>query len=130
MAYSNINSVFVTGNLTRDVEIKQTNSGTSVAELGIAVNTSVKKDGAWESKPNYFQVVCWGKQAELCNEYLSKGSKVIIAGRLEWQKWENKEGQTNSRVIIVAEQVEFGSPKQGQKNETPPDSEPSPDDLF
>lgn len=112
MPHSNLNVVFITGNLTRDPELKQTASGTSVAELGVAVNTNVKKDGAWDSKVNFFQVTVWGKQADTVNEHLAKGSKVAITGRLEWQQWENKEGQSNSRVIIVAQQIEFlGPPK-------------------
>lgn len=129
MPVANINHVVVSGNLTRDVELKSTNSGTSVASIGIACNSTFKKDGNWESKPNFFEVTVWGKQAEICNEYLSKGSKVMIDGRLEWNKWENKEGQTNSRVIIVAQQIEFGSKKGDGGSDTKSDTK-EPDEIF
>lgn len=133
MAHSNINHVVISGNLTRDPDIKQTNSGTSVAELGVAVNTNIKKDGIWESKPNYFQVTVWGKQAELCSQYLQKGSKITVDGRLEWQSWENKEGNKNSRVVIIAQQIEFVSNTKGKSNSsgnTTATAESEPDEIF
>lgn len=113
---SNINQVMITGNLTKDPELRETSSGTPVCELRVACNGSVKKDGQWESKPNYFQVNTWAGMAENCHKYLEKGSKIGVSGRLEWQMWEAKEGGTNSRVVIVAHQVEFlSAPKKSDK---------------
>lgn len=107
MASSNINAVTVTGNLTKDPELRETSNGTPVCELRMACNAAIKRGDEWESKPNYFQVNVWGSMAKNCEKYLNQGSKVGVMGRLEWQKWESKEGGTNSRVVIVANQVEF-----------------------
>lgn len=109
MPASNINHVVLTGNLTQDPDLRETGSGTPVCELRIACNTSIKRDGNWEQKANYFQVNAWGGMGKNCKEWLSKGSKVGIDGRLDWQMWEDKKeaGKTNSRVVIIAQSVEF-----------------------
>ncbi len=109
MAASNINSVVVTGNLTRDPELRSTPSGTSVCKLRVAVN-SRRKDGAsgeWVDKPNYFDVTVWGAQGENCANYLSKGRPVAVQGRLDWREWESQEGQKRQAVEIIAESVQF-----------------------
>ena len=112
MAASNINTVVVTGNLTRDPELRSTNSGTAVCSLRIASN-SRRKDasGNWVDKPNYFDVTVWGAQGENCSQYLSKGRPVAVDGRLEWREWEDKEGNKRQAVDIIADSVQFlGSP--------------------
>src|ERR671930_1413444 len=89
MGASNLNVVCVTGNLTKDPELRTTPNGTSVCKLRVAVN-SRRKDGAsgeWVDKPNYFDVTVWGAQGENCATYLSKGRPVAIEGRLEWRGW-------------------------------------------
>ena len=104
MAASNINVVVVTGNLTRDPELRNTPSGTAVCKLRIAVNTRRKgQDGNWEDKPNYFDVTVWGAQGENCATYLVKGRPVAISGRLEWREWENDNGDKRQAVEIIAE---------------------------
>jgi single-strand DNA-binding protein len=107
MPATNLNTVLLTGNLTEDPELRVTGGGTSICELRIASNSSFKKDDKWESKAHFFQINVWAAQGENCAKYLKKGSKIGVNGRLEYQQWENKEGKTNSRVIIVANQVEF-----------------------
>jgi single-strand DNA-binding protein len=109
LAASNINTVVVTGNLTRDPELRHLNSGTAVCKLRVAVNTRRKNGstGEWEDKPNYFDVTVWGAQGENCSTYLSKGRPVAIQGRLEWREWENQEGQKRQSVEIIAESVQF-----------------------
>lgn len=107
MATNNINHVVITGNLTRDPELRQTSGGKSVCEMRVAVNSSFKQGDKWESKPNYFQVNTWAGLADNCAKYLEKGSGLAVSGRLEWQKWETKEGGLNSRVVIVADSVQF-----------------------
>lgn len=103
----NINSVTVTGNLTRDPELRETRSG-SVCSLRIAVNGRRKdQDGLWVDKPNYFDVTVFGKQGENCAQYLAKGRPVAILGRLDWSEWETPEGQKRSAVKIVAQDVQF-----------------------
>src|SRR4051812_30851178 len=115
MAASNINRVTVTGNLTRDPELRSTPSGTSVCKLRIAVNTRRKDaSGQWVDKPNYFDVTVWGQQGENCSTYLQKGRPVAIDGRLEWREWEATDGSgKRSAVEIVAESVQFLGSRDG-----------------
>ena len=109
MAASNINRVTITGNLTRDPELRSTPSGTSVCKLRIAVNTRRKdSSGQWVDKPNYFDVTVWGQQGENCATYLQKGRPVAIDGRLEWREWDATDGSgKRSAVEIVADTVQF-----------------------
>jgi single-strand DNA-binding protein len=108
MAASNINRVVLTGNLTRDPELRSLPSGMSVCSLRIAVNTRRKgASGDWEDKPNYFDVTVWGAQGENCARYLSKGRPVALDGRLEWREWETPDGGKRQAVDIVADTVQF-----------------------
>jgi single-strand DNA-binding protein len=104
----NINRVILTGNLTRDPDLRATNNGLSVCKLGIAVNTRRKDNstGNWEDKANFFRVTVFGRQAESCGQYLKKGRPVAIDGRLEWSQYE-RDGQTRESVDIIAETVQF-----------------------
>jgi single-strand DNA-binding protein len=103
----NINRVVLTGNLTRDPDLRATPGGLSICKLGIAVNTRKKSSsGDWEEKPNFFRVTVFGKQAENCAQYLKKGRPVAIDGRLEWSTWET-EGQKRESVDIIADSVQF-----------------------
>jgi single-strand DNA-binding protein len=115
VAASNINVVVITGNLTRDPELRSLPSGTSVCELRVAVN-SRRKDGAsgeWVDKPNYFDVTVWGAQGENCANYLSKGRPVAIEGRLDWREWETREGAKRQAVQIIANSVQFLGSRDG-----------------
>src|SRR4051812_50229950 len=87
MAATNINRVVLTGNLTRDPELRSLPSGMSVCSLRVACNTRRKNNatGDWEDKPNYFDVTVWGAQGENCARFLSKGRPIAIDGRLEWR---------------------------------------------
>ena len=108
MAATNINRVVLTGNLTRDPELRSTSGGTAVCSLRIAVNTRRKgASGDWEDKANYFDVTVWGAQGENCARYLAKGRPVAIDGRLEWREWETQEGHKRQAVDIVADSVQF-----------------------
>jgi single-strand DNA-binding protein len=113
MAASNINSVVVTGNLTRDPELRHLNSGTAVCKLRVAVNTRRKDGNEWVDKPNYFDVTVWGAQGENCATYLSKGRPVAIQGRLEWREWQNDNGDKRQAVEIIAESVQFLGSRDG-----------------
>ncbi len=109
MAATNLNVVVVTGNLTRDPELRSTPSGTPVCKLRVAVN-SRRKDSAsgdWVDKPNYFDVTVWGAQGENCATYLSKGRPVAIEGRLDWREWEAQDGSKRQSVEIIANSVQF-----------------------
>ena len=109
---ANLNRVFLAGNLTRDPEIRYTPSGKAVGDLGMAVNRRYKTaDGEDRDETCYVRVVVWGRQAETCGEYLSKGSPLLVEGRLQYDEWE-KDGQKQNRLRVVASRVQFlGSPK-------------------
>jgi len=108
VAATNINRVVMTGNLTRDPELRSLPSGMSVCSLRIACNTRRKgAGGEWEDKPNYFDVTVWGAQGENCSRYLSKGRPVAIDGRLEWREWEAQDGTKRQATEIVADSVQF-----------------------
>lgn len=103
----NINRVIITGNLTRDPELRTLPSGNSVCSLGVAVNGRRKNaSGDWEDKPNFFDVTVWGPQGENAAKYLAKGRPVAIDGRLDWRQWES-EGQKRQKVEIIADSVQF-----------------------
>jgi single-strand DNA-binding protein len=109
LAASNLNVVVITGNLTRDPELRTTPSGTPVCKLRVAVN-SRRKDGSsgeWVDKPNYFDVTVWGAQGENCATYLSKGRPVGVEGRLDWREWEAQDGGKRQAVEIIANSVQF-----------------------
>jgi single-strand DNA-binding protein len=108
MAATNINRVVMTGNLTRDPELRTTPGGMALCKLRIACNTRRKNNstGEWEDKPNYFDVTVWGAQGENCSRYLTKGRPVAIDGRLEWREWET-DGQKRQAVDIIADSVQF-----------------------
>ncbi len=136
MAATNVNVVVITGNLTRDPELRSTNSGMAVCELGVAVNGRRKDEsGNWVEKPNFFDVTVFGAQGENCATYLSKGRPVAIEGRLDWRQWDAKDGSgKRSKVGIIANSVQFlgsrdGGGDQGEsgrfqasKSDTPADT--------
>lgn len=109
MAAANINVAVITGNLTRDPELRSTPSGTPVCSLRVACNTRRKDNstGEWLDKPNYLDVTVWGAQGENCAQYLAKGRPVAINGRLEWREWQTQDGQKRQAVEIVADTVQF-----------------------
>ena len=105
-----INRVLITGNLTRDPELRATGSGMSVLQMGVAVNDRRKnpQSGEWEDVPNFIDVVMFGTRAESVSRFLSKGSKVAVEGKLRWSSWEDKTtGAKRSKVEVVADDIEF-----------------------
>jgi single-strand DNA-binding protein len=115
MAATNINRVIITGNLTRDPELRATGSGTAVCGLRIACNTRRKDaaSGEWVDKPNYFDVTIFGRQGENAAQYLSKGRGVAIDGRLEWREWQDQQGNKRQSIDIIADNVQFLSGPEG-----------------
>jgi single-strand DNA-binding protein len=108
VAATNINIVVITGNLTRDPELRNLPSGTPVCELRVAVNSRRKdQSGEWVDKPNYFDVTVFGAQGENCSAYLSKGRPVAVEGRLDWREWEAQDGTKRQAVKIIANSVQF-----------------------
>jgi len=107
-----INRVVITGNLTRDPELKSTGSGMAVLKMGVAVNDSRKNQqtGEWEEVPNFVDVVVFGKRGEAISRFLSKGAKVAIEGKLRWSSWEDKDsGAKRSKIEVIADDIEFMS---------------------
>jgi single-strand DNA-binding protein len=115
VAATNINVVVVTGNLTRDPELKSTSGGTSVCKLRVAVNSRRRdQSGEWVDKPNFFDVTVFGAQGENCANYLSKGRPVAVEGRLEWSEWDASDGSgKRSKVEIIANSVQFLGSRDG-----------------
>jgi single-strand DNA-binding protein len=109
MAGSNINRVIITGNLTRDPELRSLASGNSVCSLRVACNGRRRNPSTneWEDQPNYFDVTVWGAQGENCSRFLTKGRGVAVDGRLQWREWTTQEGQKRQAVDIVADSVQF-----------------------
>jgi single-strand DNA-binding protein len=108
VAATNINRIVMTGNLTKDPELRSLPGGSSVCKMRIACNTRRKSaSGEWEDKPNYFDVTVWGAQGENCSRYLKKGRPIALDGRLEWREWDTPEGQKRQAVDIIADSVQF-----------------------
>ncbi len=109
----NLNKVFIIGNLTRDPELRSLPSGAAVVNFGIATNRVWKdQQGQKQEQVEFHNVVAFGRQAELINQYLKKGSMVLIEGRLQTRNWE-KDGVKHYRTEIVAESVQFGPKSSG-----------------
>ena len=121
---ASLNKVFLMGNLTRDPELRYIPSGTAVANFTLAVNRPYK-DNAGEKKEDvsFIRVVVWGKMAEVCGEYLTKGRPVMVEGRLKSRTWEGQDGQKRSALDVVAVNVQFIGSK-GQRQEGAPQAAP------
>ncbi len=103
---SSLNKVQIIGNLTRDIESRQTPNGHTVATLGVATNRKWKgSDGQLQEEVEFHNVVVWGRLAEICQQYLKKGSKVYFDGHLKTRTWEDPEGKKNYKTEIVAENM-------------------------
>jgi single-strand DNA-binding protein len=108
MSYSNINRVVLVGRLTRDPELRALPSGSALASLRVACNTTRKEaDGSYGEKPGFFDVRVFGSQAENVARYMHKGRRIAIDGRLEWSEWQAADGAKRQGVDIVADRVEF-----------------------
>lgn len=120
------NRVILVGNLTRDPELKWLPSGTAVCEIGLAVNDKRKNaNGEWVDDVTFVDVTLWAKTAEVAQEYLSKGSPVLIEGRLKLDTWE-KDGQKRSKLRVVGERMQMlgskreSAPKRDEYSESDP----------
>ena len=103
---SAINNVVLVGRLTRDAELKFTNTGFPIANLSLAVNRRVKKGEVWQEEASFFDAVLLGKRAESLAQYLKKGTQLVVQGELQQRRWE-QEGQKRSKVEIVVNDVQF-----------------------
>jgi single-strand DNA-binding protein len=129
---ANFNRVILMGNLTRDVELRYTQSGLAVTDIGMAVNDRRKNQaGEWVEEATFVDVTLWGRTAEIASEYLNKGSPVFIEGRLKYDTWES-EGQKRSKLRVVGERLQLIGGRGGgaSRGGPPPDeseySRPAP----
>ena len=116
-----MNRVYLAGNLTKDPEVKYLPDGTAVADLSVAINESYRNRTTGEDVEQtcYVDVVAWRKQAETCGKYLSKGSPVLVEGRLHLDKWEAQDGTKRSRLRVRAQRVQFlGAPRKTEFSDT------------
>jgi len=105
----NLNKVFLVGNLTRDPELRTLPSGTPVSSFGVATNRVWKNpQGERQEEVQFHNVVVFGRQAETVSQYLTKGSLVLVEGRIQTRSWEGKDGSKQYRTEIVAERIQFG----------------------
>ena len=104
---ASFNRVILAGNLTRDVELRHIPSGTAVADVGLAVNDRVKRGDEWVDEVSFIDLTLWARQAENAAEYLSKGSAILVEGRLKQETWEDKEGGKRSKLKVVVDQFKF-----------------------
>ncbi len=113
MAYS-LNRAQVIGNLTRDPELRQTPTGTSVCGFSVATNSRWKdSNGEWQDRPEFHNIVCWSKLGEIAAQYLKKGSKVYIDGRMQTRDWTGDDGVKRYRTEIIAENLIILDSKSG-----------------
>ncbi|MDC0935382.1 single-stranded DNA-binding protein [Pirellulales bacterium] len=119
------NRVILLGNLTRDPELRFTAGRKAVSDVGLAVNDRIKKDGAWVEETTFVDVTLWGRMAEVANEFLTKGSPVLIEGRLKYETWE-KDGQKRSKLKVVCDRMQMLGGRQHEnaadENEAPPEA--------
>jgi single-strand DNA-binding protein len=106
MFYEDENTVVLTGNLTRDVETRQSPGGTLIGNIRIGVNGRRKEGEQWVDKPNFFSVTTFGKSAENAAKYLKKGRRVLVQGRLDWSEYE-KDGEKRQGVQIIASRIMY-----------------------
>ncbi len=120
-----MNKHIIFGRLGRDPEMRYLDDGNAVANFSVATD-AWSKDKGKDTPPDWHRVVVWGKQAESCSQYLSKGSQVLIEGRAVTRKWEDKEGNDKYTTELVAQRVEFGPKASADENDSPADDSEEP----
>jgi len=135
------NRVILVGNLTRDPELRYISTGTAVTDIGLAVNDRRKNaNGEWVEETTFVDVTLWARTAEVASEYLSKGSPVLIEGRLKFDTWETNDGQKRSKLRVVGERMQMlgtrggggggGSRPAGQQDSQYSQPEPPPEAQY
>ena len=110
-----LNQIFIMGRLTRDVELRHTQSGTPVASFTLAVDRDFKSQSG-EKETDFIEVVAWKSTAEFVSKYFSKGRMAVVSGRLQVRKWQNKDGENRYSTEVVAENIYFGDSKKDESN--------------
>ena len=128
---TDLNRVYLAGNLTKDPEVRYTPAGRAVGDIRLAVNRKFRTaDGENRDETCFVNVVVWGRQAETCAEYLRKGSPLLVEGRLQYDEWE-KDGQRYNRLRVVADRTQFiGAPRDSDREASPAaEAAPPPEDT-
>lgn len=122
-----INRVVISGNITRDPELRSTQGGMEILALGVAVNDRRKNQqtGEWEDYPNFVDCVMFGNRAKSVSRFLSKGSKVAIEGKLRWSQWE-RDGQKRSKIEVIVDEIEFMTSRGDGQHAAAPQTAPAP----
>jgi len=122
-----VNSVTLAGNLTRDPELRTTQSGSAVLSMGVAVNERRKDaSGNWVDNPQFFDLTMFGNRAEKIAPYLTKGTKVTVQGRLHYSSWQAQDGSKRSKVDVIVDEIEFMSRGQQQAPRQAPPMQQAP----
>ena len=132
---ANLNKIFLMGNLTRDPELRYVPSGTAVVSFGMATSRNfTTQTGEKKQETCFVKVIVWGKQAEACNQYLTKGNSVFVEGRLQYRSWDGPNGEKRSTLEVRADRVQFLSRPRSTavaaEPQTPPDAAVSFDEDF
>ena len=127
-----INRVNLSGNLTRDPELRMTKGGKQVLSFGLAVNDRMRNQqtGEWKDRPNFVDCIIFGNRAEAVAKYVSKGSKVAVDGKLRYSSWETKEGQRRSKLEVIVDEIEFMSGQGKANQEAPSGDEQPPAEVY
>jgi single-strand DNA-binding protein len=124
---TDLNMVALTGRLTRDAELKYTNTGTPVVSMTIAVNEGVKnQDGTWEDRGHFFDLTLWGQYGERLKDHLTKGRQISVQGRLKYNTWTDQSGQNRSRVTVHVQFVQLLATPSGSASNTRQNSQNAP----
>lgn len=123
----NLNKAFILGNLTRDPELRQTPTGQSVSSFAVATNRFfTDSSGQKQRQTEYHNIVAWGRQAEIVNQYLKRGSSVLVEGRLQTRSWQDQQGAKHWKTEVIAERIQLGPKPSGMGNNGMGSNEPPP----
>ena len=103
--FGDLNEVKLIGNITQDLELRHTNTGTSVTSFGLATNRSYKQGDDWKEEVSFHNIVVWSNDAEYLSQKAKKGTRVFISGRLQTRSWEDKEGKKNYKTEVIADKI-------------------------
>lgn len=129
---TDLNRVTIIARLTRDAELKYTQSGTAICNFSVANNRTWSTNGDKKEEVNYFDCIAWGKQGEFIAEYAKKGKRVAIDGRLQQNRWEDKDGSKRSKIEIIVESIQIldYDKKDSQETSAPESNNPFADDNI
>lgn len=123
---ANLNKVFLLGNLARDPDLRGLNSGDSVCEMRLAVSRKYSVQGRECQEVCYVDVIIFGKNACNCKQFLAKGSQVLVEGRLHLDEWVSRDGEKRSKLVIMAENVQFMNTRRGVEQQYAPNTNDDP----